>query len=57
MTEEQKLSQFILGLEGQLTQEINALQLLSLANALIRAKSKLLNFQVGEQKIQNPFVP
>ena len=44
MTEEQKLSQFILGLEGQLAQEVNALLPISLADALICAKSKLASF-------------
>ena len=44
MTEEQKLSQFILGLEGQLAEEVNALHPISLADALICAKSKLTSF-------------
>ena len=35
MTKEQKLSQFILGLEGQLAEEVNALRPTSLADALI----------------------
>ena len=44
MTEEQKLSRFILGLEGILAEEVNALRPATLADALIRAKVKLLNF-------------
>ena len=44
MTEEQKLSRFILGLEGQLAKEINALCPISLIDALICAKSKLTSF-------------
>ena len=44
MTEEQKLSQFILGLEGQLAEEVNALRPISLVDALICAKSKLTSF-------------
>ena len=44
MTEEQKLSKFILGLEGTLAEEVNALQPATLADALIREKSKLLSF-------------
>ena len=47
MTEEQKLSRFILGLEGQLADEINALRPTSLADALIRAKAKLASFASG----------
>ena len=57
MTEEQKLSRFILGLEGQLEKEVNALRPVSLADALIRAKAKLLSFSVGEQKRENPYQP
>ena len=38
MTEEQKLSRFIIGLEGQLAEEVNALRPVSLADALIRDK-------------------
>ena len=41
MMEEQKLSNFILGLGGQLA---------TLANALIRAKAKLLSFQARDCK-------
>ena len=44
MTKEHKLNLFILGLEGQLAKKINALQPISLADALIRAKAKLLSF-------------
>ena len=50
MTEEQKLSRFILGLEGQLADEINALRPTSLADALIRAKAKLASFASGDRK-------
>ena len=55
MNEEQKLSRFLIGLEGQLAKEVNALWPNSLADALIRAKAKLLSFQVGERKRQNPY--
>ena len=56
MTQEQKLSRFILGLEGQLAQEVNALRPTSLANALIKAKAKLLSFKaVGERKRTNSY--
>ncbi|MCO5612783.1 hypothetical protein L7F22_067053 [Adiantum nelumboides] len=53
--EEQKLSCFILGLEGKLADEIEALRPTSLADALIRAKPKFGSFlksnnQKGEQK-------
>ena len=63
MTEEQKLSRFILGLEGQLADEINALRPTSLADALICAKAKLASFASGERKRtfspsnQGPFRP
>ena len=57
MTQEQKLSTFILGLEGQLAEEVNALQPTSLADALIKAKTKLLNFQAGDHKRLNPYPP
>ena len=57
MTQEQKLSRFILGLEGQLAEEVNALRPTSLANALIRAKAKLLSFQAGDRKRMNPYPP
>ena len=55
MTKEQKLSQFILGLEDQLKEEVNALCPISLADALIWAKAKLTSFQVGNRKRPNPF--
>ena len=55
MNEEQKLSRFMIGLEGQLAKEVNALWSNSLADALIRAKAKLNSFQVGERKRQNPY--
>ena len=56
MNQEQKLSRFILGLEGQLAEEVNALRPTSLADALIRAKAKLLSFKVaGEHKRTNPY--
>ena len=56
MTQEQKLNRFIKGLEGQLVEEVNALQPTSLANALIRAKAKLLSFKVAkERKRMSPF--
>ena len=47
---------FILGLEGQLAEEVNALRPTSLADALIRAKAKLLSFKVArERKRTNPY--
>ena len=57
MTQEQKLSRFIIGLEGQLAKEVNALRFASLANALIRAKAKLLSFQARDHKRMNPYPP
>ena len=57
MTKEQKLSRFIIGLEGQLAEEVNALRPVSLADALIRAKAKLLSFSVGDCKRANPYPP
>lgn len=63
MTEEQKLSRFVLGLEGQLADEINVLRPTSLADALIHAKAKLASFTSGERKRtftpsnQGPFKP
>ena len=57
MKEIHKLRQFILGLEGQIAEETNALWPLYLVDALIRAKAKLHNFQVRDQKRKNPFVP
>ncbi|MCO5602387.1 hypothetical protein L7F22_056518 [Adiantum nelumboides] len=44
ITEEQKLSRFILGLEGKFADEVEALRPTSLADALIRAKPKLSSF-------------
>ncbi|MCO5584701.1 hypothetical protein L7F22_038633 [Adiantum nelumboides] len=44
MSEEQKLSRFILGLEGRLADEVESLRPTSLADALVRAKSKLNSF-------------
>lgn len=63
MTKEQKLSRFILGLEGQLADEINALRPTLLADALICAKAKLASFASGKRKRtfspsnQGPFRP
>ena len=57
ITEEQKLSRFIIGLEGQLAEEVNALRPVSLADALIREKAKLLSFSVGDRKRANPYPP
>ena len=57
MTEEQKLSRFIIGLEGHLAEEINALRPASLADALIRAKAKLLSLQAKDRKRSNPYQP
>ena len=56
MTEEQKLSRFILGLEGQLAEETNALCPTFLADALIRAKAKHASFASGERKRSYPFL-
>ncbi len=47
MSEEQKLSRFILGLEGSLAAEVESLHPVSLADALIRAQSKLNSLQYG----------
>ena len=47
MSEEQKLNRFILGLEGRLAAEVESLRPTSLADALIRAQSKLSSFQHG----------
>ncbi|MCO5601250.1 hypothetical protein L7F22_055369 [Adiantum nelumboides] len=60
ITEEQKLSRFILGLEGKFADEVEALQRTSLADALIRAKPKFSSFlksnnQQGEQKMEQPY--
>ena len=57
MTQEQKLSQLILGFEGQLVEEVNALRPDSLFDALIRAKTKLLSFSVGDRKRANSYLP
>ena len=57
MMEEQKLSRFILGLEGPLAEEINALCPTSLADALIRAKAKHASFTCRERKRSHPFPP
>ena len=53
MNEEQKLSKFILVLEGTLAKEVNALTLATLADALNRAKPKSLSFLT--RKRTNPF--
>ncbi|MCO5566703.1 hypothetical protein L7F22_020381 [Adiantum nelumboides] len=60
ITEEQKLSRFILGLEEKLADEVEALRPTSLADALIRAKPKLSSFlksnnQQGERKREQPY--
>ncbi|MCO5576113.1 hypothetical protein L7F22_029920 [Adiantum nelumboides] len=61
MSEEQKLSKFILGLEGTLTDEVESLRPTSLADALIRAKSKLSNLLRGhftwDYKRNTPYYP
>ena len=72
MTEEQKLSRFILGLEGKLASEVESLRPVSLADALIRAQSKLNSIQpedttegskrnlphlVPDRNPKTPFVP
>ena len=44
LTKEQNLSQFIQGLQGSLADEVEALRPTSIADALIRAKSKLKCF-------------
>ena len=49
MTQEQKIIRFILGLEGTLAEEVNALRPATLADALIRAKAKLLSFQTRKR--------
>ena len=57
MSEEQKLSRFILGLGGQLTDEVESLRPTSLADALIRAKSKMRSFtqdSFAEGRKRNP---
>ncbi|MCO5556632.1 hypothetical protein L7F22_010183 [Adiantum nelumboides] len=60
ITKEQKLSRFILGLEGKLADEVEALRPTSLADALIQAKPKFSSFlksnnQQGEQKREHPY--
>ncbi|MCO5568856.1 hypothetical protein L7F22_022557 [Adiantum nelumboides] len=60
ITEEQKLSRFILGLEEKLADEVKALRPTSLADALIWAKPKFSSFlksnnQQGEQKREQPY--
>ncbi|MCO5597986.1 hypothetical protein L7F22_052075 [Adiantum nelumboides] len=60
ITEEQKLSRFILGLEEKLADEVEALRPTSLADALIWAKPKLSSFlksnnQQGERKREQPY--
>ncbi|MCO5562803.1 hypothetical protein L7F22_016435 [Adiantum nelumboides] len=60
ITKEQKLSRFILGLEGKLVDEVEALRPTSLADALIRAKPKFGSFlksnnQQGERKREQPY--
>ena len=61
MSEEQKLSRFILGLEGKLADEVESLRPISLADALIRAKSKLNSFLrgnfAGNRKRDAPYDP
>ena len=61
MSEDQKLSRFILGLEGKLADEVEALRPISLADALIRAKAKLKSlFKSGstsERKREAPVYP
>lgn len=52
MSEEQKLSRFILGLEGNLADEVDALRPISLADALIRAKAKLNSFFKGGSTLE-----
>ena len=56
MTKEQNVSKFMIGLEGQLAKDVNALYPASLANALIRAKAKLLSFQFKEHKGPNSYL-
>ena len=64
MSQEQKLSRFILGLEGNVANEVEALRPTSLADALIRAKSKLNSLNkasvMGDRKKDfhpKPFIP
>ena len=51
MTEEHKLSRFLLGLEGTLAKEVNALRPATLADVFIRAKAKLLNFRLKKRTL------
>ncbi|MCO5603373.1 hypothetical protein L7F22_057523 [Adiantum nelumboides] len=59
MSEEQKLSKFILALEGTLADEVESLRPTSLADALIRAKSKLSSLLqghfIGDRKRNTPY--
>ena len=59
LTEEQTLSRFIRGLEGSLADEVKALRPGSLADALIRSKSKLKSVQKkaanGDKRKVPPF--
>ncbi|MCO5577333.1 hypothetical protein L7F22_031162 [Adiantum nelumboides] len=61
MSEEQKLSRFILGLEGMLADEVESSRPTSLVDALIRAKSKLSNLLrghfTGDRKRNIPYYP
>ncbi|MCO5569368.1 hypothetical protein L7F22_023080 [Adiantum nelumboides] len=61
MSEEQKLSRFILGLEGTLADEVESLRPTSLADALIQAKSKLSSLLrghfTGDRKSNIPYYP
>ena len=61
MSEDQKLSRFILGLEGKLADEVEALRPVSLADALIRAKAKFKSLftsgTTSERKREAPIYP
>ena len=50
MSEEQKLSIFILGLGGMLTDKVESLRPASIADALIQAKSKMNSFAEGRKR-------
>ena len=50
ISEDQKLSRFVLGLEGKLADEVEALRPTSLADALIRAKPKLCSLLKGNNQ-------
>ena len=61
INEEQRRSQFVLGLEGSLATKVESLRPISPADTLIRAKSKLatfrLRFQFSQKRgncVQNP---